>query len=132
MDKKSFFSVYLKIVNKKLPAISLIALGILLVPSLISAQDKIGGTPGVVGPANLGLAGMLAWLLNMALHIVWLIAVTVTIIMFVVAGLKFLTAQGNEQQIAEARRAVLWGVAGVAVIIIAWSIILIIRTQLSA
>ena len=61
------------------------------------------------------------------LNIVWVVAVTAVIIMFVLAGFKFLTAQGDPSKLEEARRAVIWGILGGIVIILSFSIVMIIK-----
>ncbi len=65
------------------------------------------------------------------LNILWIIAMAFVIIMFVLAGFKFLTAQGDPGKVAEARQSVIWGIAGAVVIVLAWSIIAIVKTQLN-
>jgi len=68
-------------------------------------------------------------LINITLIIVWNIAIAFTIIMFVLAGFKFMTAQGDPAKVSEAKLAVIWGLVGVAVIVLAWSAISIVRFQ---
>jgi hypothetical protein len=58
----------------------------------------------------------------------WTIFGAVAVIAFVVAGILFLTAAGNPEKIQQARNAFLWGVAGVVVGILAYSIISIVQT----
>ena len=48
----------------------------------------------------------------------------IAVIMFIMAGVLFLTAQGAPEKVQQARQAFLWGVAGVIVGILAFSIIL--------
>ena len=48
------------------------------------------------------------------------------VIMFVFAGIRFLTAGGEPEKVQQARAAFLWGIAGVVVGIIAFSIIAIV------
>ena len=64
-------------------------------------------------------------------NVVWVVAAGVAVIMFVAAGLLFLTAQGDSAKLKTARAAALWGVAGVVVIILAFSIINIVQTSLN-
>jgi len=68
-------------------------------------------------------------IITLFLNILWIIASAFVIVMFVIAGFKFLTAQGNPQQVAEARLAVIWGLVGAAVIVLAWSIVTIVSRQ---
>lgn len=61
------------------------------------------------------------------LNFVWPIIVTVIVFTFIYAGFEFLTAQGEEGKLATARKAVIWGVAGVAVILLAFSIVAMVQ-----
>ena len=54
---------------------------------------------------------------------VWPVFVVIVVISFIIAGILFLTAMGDPAKISKARGAFLWGVAGVAVGIVAYSII---------
>lgn len=58
----------------------------------------------------------------------WMIFGAVAVICFVIAGILFMTAQGSPEKIQQARNAFLWGVAGVVVGILAYSIITIVQT----
>ncbi len=53
---------------------------------------------------------------------VWTIFAGLIIIMFVWAGIMFLTATGNPEKLEKAKKAFMWGIAGVIVGIIALSI----------
>jgi len=55
----------------------------------------------------------------------------VAVIMFVVAGVLFLSAQGEPEKLKQARAAVIWGVAGVIVGILAFSIIAVVISILT-
>lgn len=105
--------------NKKIKYI-LFFVGVLL-PGFVLAA------PGLFIGNLTDLADNVATLVK---NILWTIAIVFVIVMFVIAGFKFLTAQGNSQKVAEARNAVLWGLVGVVVIILAWSIVTIVSTQL--
>lgn len=59
----------------------------------------------------------------------WVIFGAIAVISFLVAGILFLTAHGAPEKLQTARAAVLWGVAGVVVGIIAFSIISIIGSM---
>ena len=109
--------------NKKL--IIIYALVISLVP--VSILNAAGYTsPPIPGPFSGDVNSIIITLFN----IFWPIAAAFVVIMFVIAGFKFLTAQGEASKVNEARQAVIWGVVGVAVILLAWSIISIVSTQL--
>lgn len=52
------------------------------------------------------------------------------VICFLIAGIMFLTAQGAPENLQKARSAVIWGVAGVVIGILAFSIIKIVSSIL--
>ena len=54
-------------------------------------------------------------------YVVWPIFLGLVIIMFIYAGVKFLTAQGDPTKISDARKAVIWGIVGIAIAIAAFS-----------
>lgn len=56
-------------------------------------------------------------------RVVWIVFTVIAVICFVIAGVMFLTAQGDPGKLKLARDAFLWGLAGVAVGIVAFSII---------
>lgn len=88
----------------------------------------------LVSARNLGNYGSSAF--NIVLFMeavkeaVWIIFGAVAVIMFVVAGIMFLTAQGDSEKLKTARSALIWGVAGVIIGIIAFSITSIVATFL--
>jgi uncharacterized membrane protein (DUF485 family) len=55
----------------------------------------------------------------------------VAVICFVMAGILFLTSKGEPEKLKAAKSAVIWGVAGVIVGILAFSIIAIVSNMLS-
>lgn len=109
--------------NEKLFVILLIfAFFILSFPNL-SQSINIGEAPA----GNLiDIPGLLMTILT----VMWPVVVTVVVIFFVLAGFKFLTAQGNPEELKIARRFLIWGVVGVIVIILSFSILISIRITL--
>lgn len=98
--------------------LGLIILGTVILPFTIMAQvgaPQPGGGPGT-------LEGIGQKIANAA----WVIFTIVAVVMFVIAGILFLTAMGNPEKIVQARNAFLWGVVGVVVAVIAFSITTII------
>ena len=53
---------------------------------------------------------------------------SLAVIMFLWAGILFLTSAGNESRLASARRALWWAVIGTAVALVGQSLVLVIRT----
>ena len=58
----------------------------------------------------------------------WVIFGLIAVVMFVMAGILFLTAGGQPEKVQSARSAFIWGVAGVVVGIVAYSIVAIVGT----
>lgn len=54
--------------------------------------------------------------------LVWEVFVGISVICFIFAGFIFLTAMGDSEKIKTAKAAVVWGVVGIIVAIIAFSI----------
>ena len=96
--------------------ISLMLLTALALPVLAVAQGMLSG------------GATLEQLITGLKSAAWMIFGAVAVIAFVIAGILFLTAAGNPEKIVQARNAFLWGVAGVVVGILAYSIITIVQT----
>ena len=54
---------------------------------------------------------------------VWIIFAAIAVVSFLIAGITFLTANGAADKLKTARSAFMWGVVGVVVGILAYSII---------
>ena len=104
--------------------LSSVAVSILTFPVLAFAIDP--NTP----PAP-GSIPDLATLISQIQTIMWMVFGAIAVIMFVVAGILFLTAQGQPEKVQTARSALIWGIAGVVVGILAYSILTIIGASLS-
>ncbi len=83
-----------------------------------------GNVPNQV--ANLGLND----LIDILFRILWIVFVAFAIVMFLLAGIQFFTAQGDASKVADARNFVLWGVVGMVVALLAFSLPFIIRNTL--
>jgi len=102
--------------------ISLATAGLTILPVIALAQIG-GGVPNISGLTLQGLGQKIA-------NATWIIFTIIATVMFVVAGVKFLTAGGEPEKIQEARQAAIWGVAGVVVAILAFSIITLVTSFL--
>ena len=101
-------------------ALSLISLSVLVLPIVALAQ--IGGEPPTGAVSDLTTLG------NKIINAVWIVFTIFAIVCFVIAGILFLTAGGDAEKVKTARNAFLWGVAGVVVGVIAYSIIAVVRS----
>jgi len=100
-------------------ALSLLAVTLLSLPVLTFAQ--IGGAPPTIS-YDLTTMG------NRIANAAWIVFTIIAVIMFIIAGILFMTAQGNAEKVQQARSAFMWGVAGVVVGIIAFTIITLVRS----
>ena len=100
--------------NKKLISLSL-ALSLAVLPALAFAQ--INTTVPWNQVSDITSLG------NKIAQASWVIFGIIAVVCFVIAGILFLTSRGNTEQLTAARSAFIWGVAGVVVGIIAFSII---------
>jgi len=69
-------------------------------------------------------------ILNAIFNILWPIVVAIVILSFIYAGILFVTAHGDPTKISKGKSAVLWGIAGIVVIILSVSAITIVGTFL--
>ena len=65
-------------------------------------------------------------------NVLWVVFTVLAIICFVVAGVLFLTAFGDTEKLKTARGAFIWGVVGVVVAILAFSIVSLVRNAIRA
>lgn len=101
---------------------------VLALPLLVLAQGMTPTMPG--GPPN--AQGMnMEQLGNSITSIMGYLFGVIAVVMFVIAGILFLTAAGSPEKIQQARNAFMWGVVGVIVGIIAFSIISIVMSFLA-
>lgn len=110
------------------------ALGVMLAPAPSNAldpDDKFGLDPidEELGTAlgNQDLRTTVARLINVALSLLGIVAVVIILI----GGFKWMTAGGNEDKVAEARKLIFSGIIGLAIILSAWAIALFVINQLN-
>src|SRR3989344_3679166 len=99
---------------------------LLLISLLVLPSTTLGIAfpPEPTGGANLDAV------INGILTVVWMVFVAIAIILFIVAGIKILTAEGDPNELATARRFVYWGVVGVAVALISFSIVTVVQNNI--
>lgn len=77
-------------------------------------------------PAGVPSIGNLTAIVTYIENALWIIFGLIAVIAFVMAGILFLTAGGQPEKIQSARSAFIWGIAGVVVGIVAYSVVAII------
>lgn len=106
--------------------------GLVLVPSLVGAAtttDTFGLQP-IEDKTSLGnkdLRETVASLINVAMGLLGIVAVVIILI----GGFQWMTAGGNDEKVAEARKRIFAGIIGLAIILSAWAITLFVFRQLS-
>ena len=108
--------------NKKLFTIGSLIL-LMVAPIMARATLSEPNTPNQV-------TGGVIDIVNTILDFIWPVFIGFAVIMFVVAGFFFLTANGEPGKLSTARTSVIWGIVGVAVGVIAFSIPYIIQKEL--
>lgn len=106
--------------NKKYLAVSVLLIALLLPAAVFAAVDY--SEPGTVSGTD-----ALKTIMNGIITFVWQFFVGLSVIMFIVAGIQFLSSNGDPAKITSARNAFIWGVVGIIVAIVAFSIVTIIR-----
>ncbi len=109
---------------KKITIVLILALALTLPVAALAAIDPY--TP----PEGNASIGDLEGLVESILRIMWVVFGAIAVIMFVTAGILFLTAMGAPEKVQAARSAFIWGIVGVVVGIIAYSILYIIGSAL--
>ncbi len=99
--------------NKKLASLFLLGVFLSLTPLSISAVNFPGLPPGDFLTTDI---------ITNIFNFVWYIFSGFAVIMFIVAGFLFLTAQGNPEKVSLARKMLIYGGVGVAVALLSVSI----------
>ncbi len=101
--------------------LTLASLGAMLLPVMALAQME-PNAPGGPGTS----VGSLQQIIHALENAAGLIFGAIAVIMFIIAGVYFLTAGGEPEKVQKARSAFMWGIAGVVVGILAFSIIAVV------
>lgn len=108
-----------KTMNKKLIITSILT-ALLALPAAVMAfvPPPLPNTPLIITPSTI---------IDAFFTFIWPIVAAFTVVMFIIAGFKFFTSQGNPQKVDEARQAVIWGVVGTLVVLLSFSFISLVR-----
>ncbi len=107
--------------TKKKLAILASSVVLLSSPLLAFAQISTPATP--TANTTLDVTGVI----NAILNLVWPLFIGFAVVMFLIAGFMFVVAQGDPKKVGDARMFVLWGVVGVAMGVLAFSLPFIIQ-----
>ena len=109
--------------NKKIVT-SLSAIALLALPVIASAI-LIPAEPGVTS------VSITTFITNAFANVIWPIFFAIILIYVLIIGFLFLSAQGDPSKVATARQALLWGVIGLVVFALAYSLLSIVKTTFS-
>jgi len=113
-------------INKNISKLTILAYFLSL--PLSSFADFDVGSVGQPNPsATITPTGLFNSILN---GIAWPFIVVTVIVLFILGGFKFITAQGEPTKIKEARLFLLWGLIGIIVILISFSAVITIKSIL--
>lgn len=104
----------------KKTTIALIVLGLLVLPVLVFAQQA----------QQIDYANLVPNIMGKIITFVWQFFVGLTVIMFISAGILFVTSSGDPAKIKTARSAFIWGVVGIIVAIVSYSIVKVVRVMI--
>jgi hypothetical protein len=118
---------------------ALLVVGLLMAPLAASAEivndpaatefgltDYGGTSSSSIGLGDTPLDEAVVGLINVLLGFLGLIAV----IIILIGGFRWMTAGGNEDKVAEARKTIFAGIIGLAIILFAWGITTFVVQQL--
>lgn len=105
--------------NMKKLFLALLA-GYFLFPNIVGAQYS-PPEPTVTDPDQFIV------LLESVLGYIWAILAILVVIMLLFAGFKFLTAQGDETKVKEAKQMVMWSLVGIVVMVLAAGVMQLIQ-----
>jgi len=94
--------------------LSLAVLSLITLPIAVSAYTS----PTEPGSTVADVEGLVSSLVGK----IWIVFAAIAVVMFVFAGVTFLLAGGAPEKIATARSAAIWGVVGVVVMVLSFSI----------
>lgn len=100
---------------------------VLMLPLTVTADVTIPPAPLLGGSGTFDIWKVTVRFME---YIIWPIFVAVSILMFLVSGILFLTSRGDPAKVKTAKASFVWGLIGVAVAILAFSIPYIIATVL--
>jgi hypothetical protein len=108
-------------IKKYLSGLTLFLVFVILVAPL--AVSAVGGTLTEV-PKNINVC--VSCILNNIFTPLWQLAAGLAVVMFIVAGILFITANGEPGKITTAKNALIWAVVGIVVAVVAFSIVTIV------
>lgn len=101
-----------------LAIVLILVAGVVVVPEIASAQNTY--TPGIQNPLN-GI-NSISEFFRRIFDAVIMIGIPVCVFFIILAGFRFIAAQGSQEKLADARRNFMYTVIGIAIFIGAWAL----------
>lgn len=116
------------VVNKKATIAAFVLVAVMAAPFFVVAQT-IPPKPKAITINEQTIRNFIE---DKLLFYVWIGAVAFVVISFVVIGSYFLLTRGEPEKFKDARNAAIWAVMGVGIIVLAWSIVLVVKNILES
>ncbi|MFA6098129.1 MAG: Ig-like domain-containing protein [Patescibacteria group bacterium] len=109
-------------------SLALIAMAVFVLPNAVSAQATINSELGTTfGLGTAGLESTVIKIVQWALGFLGLIAV----IMIIYGGVVWMTAAGNTDKVAKAKKIIIRAVIGLVIVLLAWAIVMFIVDRIN-
>ena len=108
---------------------SFVSAAIITLPNplcLIPPVPPVGTPPGTCIPSPTCICSFASLISAVTTYIVYLVGL-IAVIMFVWAGILFVTSTGNPGKIEQARKAVIWAVVGLAIVLAGSGLVAVIQ-----
>ena len=113
------------LLNAKRAVVVAVTAASLLAPAVALGQWTTA-LPATSGLATTSVAVIISTVMQWLLYIIG----TIAVITFIIAGIMYLTAAGDEDQIGKAKKAMVYGIVGIAVALIGLIIVNVVDTML--
>lgn len=100
----------------------LVLLSILILPSIVNAWEV---------PAEPATVGSIGTAIKNIVNTVWMLFSGLGVILIMFSGILFLSSNGDPSKLSQARQSFLWGVVGILIGILAFSIITLVTRGLT-
>ncbi|MFA6099123.1 MAG: pilin [Patescibacteria group bacterium] len=104
----------------------LLTLSLLVVPMIASAQATVNKDLGTT--FNLGTADLESTVIKIVQWVLGFLGL-VAVVMILIGGFQWMTAGGNEEKVASAKKVISAAVIGLIVILLAWAIVIFVVSQ---
>ncbi len=105
-------------------ALALVA--ILALPAVASAQVNVSSTLG--STFGLGTADLESTVINVVQWVLGFLGL-IAVIMILIGGFQWITAGGNEEKVASAKKVISAAVIGLIIVLLAWAIVIFVVSQ---